>query len=212
MNHYSLRKKSPSPCGICFENRFRATKINPACLKKFHWGCVKAYISVCLDSLDIPIRCPSMDCTHLLDETTLASILPKEMMSIYLKKARKLGAIQNPDKFVYCSTPNCEHVFSVPEESTETKRDCPSCSKSTCLRCKIPFHIGLTCDEYINYTPEDHEVCRLFEDQKWKKCDKCRFWIEKNQGCNHMTCKCGHQFCYVCSSTWKTCECDELTH
>ena len=26
--------------------------------------------------------------------------------------------------------------------------------------------------------------------------------IEKNQGCNHMTCQCGYQFCYVCGADW----------
>jgi ariadne-1 len=31
-----------------------------------------------------------------------------------------------------------------------------------------------------------------------KKCPQCRSDIEKNGGCNHMICRCGHQFCWVC--------------
>ena len=27
--------------------------------------------------------------------------------------------------------------------------------------------------------------------------------IERSQGCNHMTCRCGHQFCYICGKDWK---------
>ena len=28
--------------------------------------------------------------------------------------------------------------------------------------------------------------------------------IERTEGCNHMTCKCGNQFCYVCGANWNT--------
>lgn len=32
-----------------------------------------------------------------------------------------------------------------------------------------------------------------------KECPRCQSTIEKNGGCNHMTCrKCRHEFCWVC--------------
>jgi hypothetical protein len=31
---------------------------------------------------------------------------------------------------------------------------------------------------------------------------KCYKWIQKNQGCDHMTCRCGNQFCYQCGGKW----------
>lgn len=31
-----------------------------------------------------------------------------------------------------------------------------------------------------------------------KSCPKCAKFIEKNGGCNHISCSCGHHFCWVC--------------
>lgn len=38
-----------------------------------------------------------------------------------------------------------------------------------------------------------------------KKCPGCKVNIEKNEGCNHMTCRqCKHEFCWICFVDWKT--------
>lgn len=34
---------------------------------------------------------------------------------------------------------------------------------------------------------------------------QCRHLIEKASGCNHMVCRCGQQFCYLCGEAWRQC-------
>lgn len=38
-----------------------------------------------------------------------------------------------------------------------------------------------------------------------KPCPKCSLAVTKNDGCNHMTCRCGHQFCWICRREWNDC-------
>jgi len=64
------------------------------------------------------------------------------------------------------------------------------------------------CDELIRW----RDKCRNeSETANWiltntKACPspKCDNRIEKNQGCNHMTCPCKHEFCWICLEDWKS--------
>ncbi len=69
--------------------------------------------------------------------------------------------------------------------------DCPHCSEEICLKCKESSHSGKPC--------EYDEFCALAKDLAYRACVSCNYWIEKSEGCNHMTCICGAEFCYVCA-------------
>lgn len=45
----------------------------------------------------------------------------------------------------------------------------------------------------------------LAKRKNWRQCpsNKCREWIELSDGCNHITCPCKKEFCYVCLSDWE---------
>lgn len=43
---------------------------------------------------------------------------------------------------------------------------------------------------------------RLWRLRHTQRCRKCKAYVEKNGGCNHMTCRCGHEFCWRCGGDW----------
>ncbi|KAI0662640.1 hypothetical protein C8Q70DRAFT_1089640 [Cubamyces menziesii] len=51
----------------------------------------------------------------------------------------------------------------------------------------------------------DAALLALAEQTDWKRCPSCGHLIELTIGCYHMTCRCRHQFCYLCTATWRRC-------
>ncbi|QSZ35863.1 hypothetical protein DSL72_006985 [Monilinia vaccinii-corymbosi] len=70
--------------------------------------------------------------------------------------------------------------------------------------CKATAHTG-DC-------PNDaalQQVLDIARESGWQRCHSCWSIVELQHGCNHMSCRCGAQFCYVCGLTWKTCTCEQ---
>ena len=52
---------------------------------------------------------------------------------------------------------------------------------------------------------EDAEaILNLKKNFQFKKCPFCRRLVERNRGCDHMTCKCRGEFCYRCEKKWSS--------
>ncbi|KAA8542026.1 hypothetical protein F0562_023178 [Nyssa sinensis] len=89
----------------------------------------------------------------------------------------------------------------------QRKSECPICRRLFCAQCYVPWHSGVECEEFQRLNEdergrEDLMVRELARDKKWMRCPHCRFFIEKTEGCLHLTCRCGFQFCYACGATW----------
>lgn len=69
---------------------------------------------------------------------------------------------------------------------------------------------GMTCAQFQALPPElrsveDAAMLRMAQQQSWKRCPAagCGHIVERTEGCNHMRCRCGVDFCYACGSAYK---------
>ena len=97
----------------------------------------------------------------------------------------------NLENTSWCPTPGCSAVFAY--EGGLDNYKCPACKKHYCLACKCEMHNGITCKEYQEIAGLDEperQFIMLAKGAKMKQCPNCKFWVERSQGCDHMTCRC----------------------
>jgi len=139
-------------------------------------------------------------CEGSFTEAALQAALPPASYIRYSQRALALSAaIAQVEDLVFC--PWCDFVVSMPNKN-DSVVVChnPSCGKKSCRYCKQKSHLPLRCDEI----EKDWEVEmrtkmeEAINDEVSRKCPKCKKLFEKTEGCNHMTCVCGTNFCYLC--------------
>ncbi|KAF5700677.1 arylsulfatase [Fusarium mundagurra] len=103
----------------------------------------------------------------------------------------------------YCSDRACSAFIPLRSIEAGIAR-CTRCEKRTCLNCLSEAHQGTCIDD-----PESQRVVRLAEENGWRSCERCKNMVELTHGCFHISCRCGHQFCYLCGRQWRTCNCPQ---
>ncbi|PWA79283.1 IBR domain, Zinc finger, RING/FYVE/PHD-type, E3 ubiquitin ligase RBR family [Artemisia annua] len=143
----------------------------------------------------------------MLDFNSLRLIVPKNIL-IKWDQVLCESTILESHKF-YCPFADCSALL-INDDTTITQNNCPVCKRSICAACHVPWHSEFTCKEFgkLNMTnkkgKKDYEklAMALAKKNKWKKCPNCKFFVEKAEGCVHITCRCKYEFCYDCGNKW----------
>ncbi|AQK56711.1 putative RING zinc finger domain superfamily protein [Zea mays] len=215
----NAREEKRESCAICLEDT-DATKIHAVevCAHRFCFSCMKEHVKVKLLNGTLP-GCPQEGCATKLSVEGSRVFLSPRLVEIMVQRMRE-GQIP-PSQKVYCPYPRCSALMSLGEvihpmqESSSrhtaadaaTLRKCVKCRGSFCLSCKVPWHDGMGCFEYKMWYPLAHpgdaKLQNLARQRLWRQCVKCKHMIELAEGCYHMICVCGYEFCYTCGKEWK---------
>lgn len=110
-------------CRICLEeiqmdNKSYEYKKIPFCEGIFHNTCLKAYIMQSIQDRKFPFKCPDEKCKILIAPEFLQPLLNEKELDFYHKQKLKADALRYPKDYVFCPTPDCEHIFCLFKKKT----------------------------------------------------------------------------------------------
>jgi len=166
-------------------------------------GCMYEYVRNNWN-MGTDIRCP--ECSILLSHAAIKLILfnygDTALFERYTQFDLDRSLEQNPE-FIWCAH-GCGSGQLNEGGSMNNTVQCIHCQKLTCFTHRCPWHDGMTCEEYDmpRIYGQEHASDRWIN-VNTKICPKCHSHIEKNDGCDHMTCfKCKHEFCWECLAAY----------
>lgn len=206
-------------CEICVEPTpyTAAFFIMGGCTHSYCSDCMVRYVASKLQDNITQIRCPAPSCPGLLEPDHCRSLLPKEVFDRWGNALCE--AVLLASQKYYCPFKDCSALLFIDgdEEMTITESDCPNCQRLFCVKCKVPWHVGIKCEEFQKLNKDEREkedimLMQLAKKKNWIRCPKCRFYVEKSQGCLFMRCRCGYTFCYNCGAPLTNHYCTKCKH
>jgi len=151
------------------------------------------------DTTMLPFRC----CKMRIDMAMARVVLKPRDYEVFSQRMSEVQAVNK----MYCTNKYCSQFIDLDTLSkTVSKYSCPKCDEVLCVHCRSAWHPGKSCPEHAaavaETTTEDDGVFALAKQEGWRQCQQCHTMVELAHGCNHMTCRCGHHFCYACGASW----------
>lgn len=187
-------------CIICMSDK-PLENFNSILKHDFCSECINIYIKECIHSSKIlNIVCPCNEkCGIKYDDSLIQQllILDPALYSKYLK-FKKIQLLNLDPNGRWCIRQGCENFIK--GDANAKKITCNLCQEEICFTCRNVWHPGRTCEEALDSDFKEYQKKILV-----KKCPKCQSRIEKNEGCNHMTCtRCHYEFCWLCSRKYSS--------
>ncbi|XXG94954.1 hypothetical protein Hte_001213 [Hypoxylon texense] len=184
-------------CVSCLDDFSPKEMVKAPC----HSYCKDCFLRLITTACENEQQWPPKCCLNNIPTKTIIPNIYDDLKKVYRDRAEEWN-LPVSDR-IYCSHASCS-VWVKPSHINRA-RNVARCSAGhrTCTICRGPQHEGDNC-------PEDRDMMRtdeLAEEEGWKRCYGCHAYVEHREACQHMTCRCGAEFCYVCGARWRTCDC-----
>jgi ariadne-1 len=206
----SLKKEVD--CLICMDTVSFNDSLKMPCGHAFCRDCWGDYLNNVITSEGgtcLVATCPDATCTEKITEVEIQVAAPG-LLDKYQKYrldsfAEAIGR--------WCPGPGCDRICITNglENDNPMVAECESCDTQFCTSCSSEPHAPASCEQLTKWTAKNTDESETVNYIKinTKVCPKCSSRIEKNGGCQFMTCrKCGHGFCWVCGGTHHVWDCN----
>ena len=192
-------KKEKIECEVCNE-MFIVNKDNKVekCGHAFCSNCWYDFLSIKIKENKLAsIKCLDYICKEKLKDEFIINLLNSDfdLIKKYKRYKLELEIINDPNKKL-CPYPNCDSYLELKQILNKDVK-CKN-NHAFCFVCLKSPHGKLPCNGNLDKSIEEYAMNNFV-----KKCPKCSIIIEKNDGCNHITCtKCGYQWCWLCNEEY----------
>ena len=196
------KKKVIEYCVVCEEKLTEEEKKDNNLIGCKHICCNDCYYEFLKEKINSnfieAIKCPQKYCESKLHDDLIEKILYRDipLLDKYKKLQMKRQLMLNPN-IQLCPFPDCDSYAK--KENDNKYVSCIKNKHKFCFICLKDWHGNKKCDDKVDKSFE-----KWRDSYKVKRCPKCKFFIEKNEGCNHITCcNCKYQFCWLCMGEYK---------
>lgn len=206
-------------CGVCLQTVLRLScPIFAGCSHRFCRGCLRVDLEGRIrEGAASALGCP--ECRLPLLPTEVAGLVAPELFAAYEERTLH-SSLAGMDDVVFCPLAHCQSPVLLDrgaEGELEQLGRCAQCAFAFCILCQRSWHGSGPCSDFKakwDAAGADERAAlearfgsRVIADMQsiamiastTQTCPCCRASIEKNGGCNHMTCgKCQHQWCWLC--------------
>eukprot|EP01006_Ploeotia_vitrea_P054735 TRINITY_DN67920_c1_g1_i1.p1 TRINITY_DN67920_c1_g1~~TRINITY_DN67920_c1_g1_i1.p1 ORF type:complete len:500 (-),score=50.15 TRINITY_DN67920_c1_g1_i1:695-2194(-) len=146
------------------------------------------------------IPCMHRGCHLMLDEDVVPSFIDDKLREKYSRTIVN-SYVEDNKRMKWCpSVPHCGNAVFCSQFATATTVTC-HCGCQWCFFCQNEVHHPASCKMVRAWTTvqkKDGENAAWLS-KNTKDCPKCGTPVEKNGGCNLVSCRCGIYFCWICA-------------
>ena len=166
-----------------------------------HYYCKPCFVRLIEAAISNEAQWPPKCCLNNIDARLILKAVPKDLQNTYKQRAAEME-VAITDR-VYCHEATCGEWIRPNRINGASRQGKCARNHVTCTLCRGAAHGNQEC-------PQDNDMNltnQLAEEEGWRRCLNCQALVEHREACQHMTCRCGTQFCYVCGLRWRTCGC-----
>jgi hypothetical protein len=139
------------------------------------------------------IRCP-----HIMNAVDIRNVTEDDAQVVRYNNILTDRFIDANPNFRRCPTPRCEVIYEF-DRVVRTIQCDRGCHQEYCAACGLPHPQGAEC----GVVPDNNNANEEWIRANTRPCPNCRANIQKNEGCNHMTCRaCQFEFCWFHLRAW----------